>query len=454
MTLAAPLPRPIVAVVGRPNVGKSTLFNRLIGRRRSLVRDVPGVTRDRLYGHVTFERWQATVIDTGGFDPGSTEPLVAAVRRQVLAALDEADLVVFVVDVRAGVTPLDTEIARLLRRAERPVVLAANKVEGGGQEADLAEFYRLGFGDPVPVSAEHGRGVAEMLEVVRDRTPRDARPERGAGEALYVAVIGRPNVGKSSLVNALVEDDRVLVHAEPGTTRDAVDTAIVRGGRPYVLVDTAGIRRKGRVTEPLEKLSVVMALKGIERSHVAVLVIDAVEGVAAQDAHIAGYAHEAGRALVIAVNKWDLVTGGVTRKSEVTAAIRERLPFVDYAPLVFTSAVERAGLDELFRTIDRVGAEAKKRLASHEATHAVREAITRRPVSIQGEPLRLHSAQQVAVMPPTFVLRVSAPDDIHFSYERYLVKSQRRVFGFEGSPVRLSFRRAPRMKRVAPRSRR
>jgi GTP-binding protein len=451
MSTVAPTIRPIVAVVGRPNVGKSTLFNRLIGRKSSLVRDVPGVTRDRLYGHVSFERWQATVIDTGGFDPGSDEPLIAGVRRQVLAALDEADLVVFVVDARVGVTSLDREIARLLRRADRPVVLVANKVESDAQASDVADLYTLGFGEPVPVSAEHGRGVAEMLEIVRDRAPRDAALPRGLGPAVHVALIGRPNVGKSSLVNALVGDDRVLVHDQPGTTRDAVDTTIVRDGRPYVLVDTAGIRRKGRVSEPLEKLAVVMALKGIERSHVAVLVVDAADGVTAQDAHIAGYAREAGRALVIAVNKWDLARASATGKAQITSTLRERLPFVDYAPIVFTSATEHAGLDELFSAITHVAAESRKRVAAPEATAAMRDAIGRRPITIAGEPLLLHSAQQIAAAPPTFVLRVNAPSDVHFSYERYLVKSIRFSFGFEGSPVRISFRRAPRAKRAARR---
>jgi GTP-binding protein len=447
----APTIRPIIAVVGRPNVGKSTLFNRLIGRRSSLVRDVPGVTRDRLYGHLSFERWQATVIDTGGFDPSSVEPLIVGVRRQVQAALDEADLVVFVIDARAGATGLDREIARLLRRADRPVVLVANKVESDAQAADVADLYTLGFGDPVPVSAEHGRGVAEMLEIVRERAPRDAALPRGLGQAVHVALIGRPNVGKSSLVNALVGDDRVLVHDQPGTTRDAVDTTIVRDGKPYVLVDTAGIRRKGHVSEPLEKLAVVMALKGIERSHVAVLVIDATEGIVAQDAHIAGYAHEAGRALVLAVNKWDLARASAIGKAQFTTTLRERMPFVDYAPLVFTSATEHSGLDELFEAIQYVAAESKKRVTTQDASTAMRDAIDRRPISVAGEPLMVHSAQQVSVGPPTFVLRVNAPNNIHFSYERYLIKSLRYAFGFEGSPVRLTFRMAPRTKRTARR---
>src|ERR1700704_2778796 len=274
--------RPIVALVGRPNVGKSTLFNRLVGRRQALVRDTPGVTRDRLYGRVSFERWQATVIDTGGFDPSSEEPLIEGVRRQVLAAVEEADLVVFVVDTREGPTALDLEIARILRRGGRAVVLAANKGDATAQEGAMADLYRLGFGDPIPVSAEHGRGIAELLEILRARCPAPAAPASRTETTVHVAVVGRPNVGKSSLVNAMVGAERVLVHAEPGTTRDAVDTTLVYEGRTYVLVDTAGIRRKGRVQEALEKLSVVMALKSLERCQVALVILDASEGLAAQ----------------------------------------------------------------------------------------------------------------------------------------------------------------------------
>jgi GTP-binding protein len=451
--VAAAITRPVIAIIGRPNVGKSTLFNRLIGRRRSLVRDVPGVTRDRLYGQVSFERWQATAIDTGGFDPASSEPLIAGVRRQVLAALEEADLILFVVDARAGVTALDLEIARLLRKAKRPVMVAANKVEDVSQEPALAEVYRLGFGAPFPVSGEHGRGVAEMLEAMRERIPGEAATAARTGEAIHVTIIGRPNVGKSSLVNALVGHERVLVHEAPGTTRDAVDTALVWHGKPYVLVDTAGIRRKGRVSEALEKLAVVMALKGLERAHVAVVVLDSTETIAAQDAHIAGYAHEAGRAIVITVNKWDLAAGGTARRSDVLAAVRDRLPFVDYAPVTFTSATERTGLEELLATIERVAAAARKRVTTQQATEAVADAIARRPISVAGTPLTLHSATQVAVAPPTFVLRVNEPDEIHFSYERYLTKSIRLAFGFEGSPIRVSLRKAPRPRRPARRNR-
>jgi GTP-binding protein len=339
------------------------------------------------------------------------------------------------------VTGLDAEIARALRRSERPVVLVANKVDGAGLESAVADLYRLGFGEPAPVSAEHGRGVAEMLEVVRARAPRDEAPPAPRG-VVHLAVIGRPNVGKSSLVNAMVGTERVLVHATPGTTRDAVDTAFEYGGRPYVLVDTAGIRRKGRVSEPLEKLSVVMALRSLERCQVALLIMDASEGLTAQDAHIGGYAHEAGRAVVLVVNKWDLVPPGMVRKAEVVEQLRERLPFLDYAPVCFTSATEGDGVHELFETIDRVAAEAQRRIAPAEVAAVLKQAVDRRPASVRGEPLTIQSAVQVGGAPPTFALKVNQPDEVHFSYERYLVRSLRLAFGFTGSPIRLSLRRA------------
>ena len=448
-------PRPLIAIVGRPNVGKSTLFNRLVGRRSSIVRDIPGVTRDRLYGRVSLGTWNATVIDTGGFDPSSEESLIEGVRRQVLAAVEESDLVLFVVDTRAGVTALDEELARTLRRCRRPVLLVANKVDGGGMESGLAELYRLGFGDPLPVSSEHGRGVAEMLEVVRARVPAEPSTPSPRAVPVQIAVIGRPNVGKSSLVNAVVGGDRVLVDAAPGTTRDAVDTAFVYEGRPYVLVDTAGIRRKGRVTEVLEKLAVVMARKSLERCQVALLVLDASTGVAAQDAHLAGYADAAGRATVVVVNKWDLVPAGMVRKAEVIEQIRDRLPFLDYAPICFTSALHGKGVADLFETIDMVAAEASRRLPGAEVLATLRQALERRPVSVAGGPLTLQSVSQIAVRPPSFALRVSRPSGIHFSYERYLVKSLRRAFGLTGSPIRLSFRQgAPARSRVRSTKRR
>jgi GTP-binding protein len=432
--------RPVLAIVGRPNVGKSTLFNRLVGRRRSIVHDVPGVTRDRLYGTVAFERWQATVVDTGGFEPRPDSDLVAGVRSQVLAAIDEADLVIFVVDGRTGLTTLDEEIAAVLRKSPHPVLLAVNKIDSAAQESLVADYYQLGFWPILGVSAEHGRGVAELLEAAREVAP--ALPVEPTGEGTRVAIIGRPNVGKSSLVNAVLGHERVLVHEQPGTTRDAVDTPVTFRGKPYLLIDTAGIRRKGKVSEALEKLAVVMALKSLERCEVAVLVLDASENVTAQDAHIAGYAADAGRAIVVAVNKWDTVPAGMVRKADVVGQIYDRLPFVDYAPVCFTSAVRRHGLPELFDQVDRVAAEGRKRVPPGELVAMLRQAIERRPLSVRGAALRLQSAQQAAVSPPTFALRVNLPDKIHFSYQRYLVNSLRHAFGFVGSPVRLLLRKA------------
>jgi GTPase len=432
--------RPVIALVGRPNVGKSTLFNRLVGRRRSLVHDVPGVTRDRLYGTMVFERWQATVVDTGGFDPSTHSDLIAAVRDQVMMAIEEADLIIFVVDGRAGMTALDLEIARILRRSRHPVLLAVNKIDGAGQETASADFYRLGFAAVQQVSAEHGRGVAELLETARSLAPEPV--VEAASEGTRVAIIGRPNVGKSSLVNAVLGEERVLVHEAPGTTRDAVDTPLTFRDRRYLLIDTAGIRRKGRVTEVLEKLAVVMALKSLERCDVAVLVMDASEGVTSQDAHIAGYAHDAGRAIVLAVNKWDLVPSGLVGKAEVTAQIHERLPFLDYAPICFTSAVTKLGLRDLFDTVDQVAAEARKRLQPGELLTIFRQALERRPMSSGGVPVRVQSVQQVAVSPPTFAVKVNAAGKLHFSYERYLINSIRHAASFAGSPIRLLVRRS------------
>ncbi len=381
------------------------------------------------------------MVDTGGFDPSSEESLIEGVRRQVLAAVEESDLVLFVVDTRAGVTALDEELARTLRRCRRPVVLVANKVDGGGMESALAELYRLGFGDPLPVSSEHGRGVAEMLEIVRARVPAEPSTPSPRAVPVHIAVIGRPNVGKSSLVNAVVGGDRVLVDAAPGTTRDAVDTAFVYEGRPYVLVDTAGIRRKGRVTEVLEKLAVVMARKSLERCQVALLVLDASEGVAAQDAHLAGYADEAGRATVLVVNKWDLVPAGMVRKAEVVEQIRDRLPVSRLRSDLFHLGRARQGGGRSLRD-DRHG-----RGRGGPPTSRVQRSWRRcvRPSSgaqcrWRVRPLTLQSASQIAVRPPSFALRVSRPSGIHFSYERYLVKSLRRAFGLTGSPIRLSFR--------------
>jgi GTP-binding protein len=443
--------RPKVAVIGYPNVGKSTLVNRLSGTREAVVHEQAGVTRDRKEIEADWNGVGFTLVDTGGVDLAGEHELADEIRGQALAALEDAALAVLVVDARAGLRPGDAELARELRCGPVPTIVVANKVDEGAQQGMAAEFYGLGLGEPLPVSATQGLGSGDLLDWIVERLPKGAAEEE---EAARLALIGRPNVGKSSLVNAMTGTERVLVHDEPGTTRDAVDTPFTYEGRPYVLVDTAGIRRKGRVTEPLEKLAVVMALKSLERCEVALLVLDASEGLSAQDAHIAGYAHEAGRAVVVVVNKWDLVPPGMVRKAEVVDQLRDRLAFLDYAPVCFTSATAGEGMRELFETIDRVAAQARRRIGAAEITAVLQQALDRRPISLRGVPLVIQSASQVAGSPPTFAVRVNRPDGIHFSYERYLAKSLRFAFGFEGSPLRLSFRKAGRMKPTAPRARR
>jgi GTP-binding protein len=437
---------PVVAIVGRPNVGKSTLFNRLIGSRKAIVRDTPGVTRDRNHGTCEFAGWRATVIDTGGLDPTSDEPLTAQVRKQVLAAIAEADALLFVVDGREGLTPLDQEVARLLRRVDKPVVVAVNKVDARGREAGAADVYGLGMEPTLLVSAEHGRGVAELIEALSMRLPApsdgaEEKEEEEEAGPIRLCVVGRPNVGKSSLVNAIAGQDRVVVDSVPGTTRDAVDTLVTVEGRPYVLVDTAGLRRKGRTEGALDKLSAVMARRSLERADLALVVLDATEGVTMQDARIAGYAEAAGRAVVLVVNKWDLI-GASDRAPEIVRSLRDRLPFLTHAPVVFTSAHAGTGIRELFETIDRVALDYAKEISTGELNRVLIAAVERRPpAGFHGKTLKIFYGTQTATRPPTFLLFVNDPAALHFSYERYLVSALRERFGLAGCAVRLRLRR-------------
>jgi GTP-binding protein len=432
---------PVVAIVGRPNVGKSTLFNRLIGARKALVRDTPGVTRDRLHGTCEFGGWRATVIDTGGLDPTSDEPLAAQVRRQVLAAIAESDALVLVLDAREGITPLDEEVGRLLRRVSKPVVVAVNKADGPGQEPGLADAYRLGMEPVLPVSAEHGRGVAELIEALMAGLPASREAADDGPRAVRIAVVGRPNVGKSSLVNAIAGQERVVVHPEPGTTRDAVDTRVTVGDRSYVLIDTAGLRRKGRTQAPLDKLAAVMARRSLERCDLALVVVDATEGVTSQDARIAGYAESAGRGVILVVSKWDLMKGA-DQAPALVRALRERLPFLAHAPVVFTSARAGSGLRELFDTVDRVATDYAKEVSTGELNRVLSAATARRPpAGVHGKTLKVYYGTQTGTRPPTFLLFVNDPAALHFSYERYLAGALRQAFGFVGCPVRLRLRR-------------
>ncbi len=448
--------RPLVAIVGRPNVGKSSLFNRLAGRRRAIVTNEPGITRDRLYGVATWKGKAFEVVDTGGLVPGGHESgagesdagatLAREIFRQAQVAIEAAALLVLVVDTRAGVTPLDAELARLLARTGKPVVLAANKVDTPRLASAALPFHELGIQPVVAVSAEHGLGVDELLdELTKDLTtaaPDSGAPEAGTQVTLNVALIGRPNVGKSTLLNRLAGSERAIVAPEPGTTRDAVDTLIpappfVDKGRGWWrLVDTAGIRRKGKTKLVAEKLSVVMARKRLERADVAVLLLDATEGITHQDAAIAGYAHESGRSLVLAVNKWDALEKDTHTVEAWTRAIRRRLKFLDYAPLVFLSALTGQRVEKLRGLVAQMGAARQQRVSQEELKEFLRELPLERATVPGGRGVRIYSLEQVATAPPTFLLRANL-SKLHFGLERFLTNQLRERFGFAGTPIRL-----------------
>jgi GTP-binding protein len=449
---------PLVAIVGRPNVGKSTLFNRLVGGRPALVEDVPGVTRDRRYGNAEFGGVHFRVVDTGGMDPGAERgALTEGVHRQARQAIDEAQVIVFVLDARNGVTPVDREVADLLRRADVPVLVAANKVDSAGQEALAAEAHELGLGDVFPISATHGRGARELLDSIlailpapESRGPPDEEGEESEAapaeeHAVRLAFVGRPNVGKSSLVNRLLGEERVLVHDQPGTTTDPVNTPFELLGRRYVLVDTAGIRRRARIEAPTEKISVSMALSQIERCDVACLVIDAREGPAEQDAKIAGAIEDAGRAVVIVVNKDDLLGTGRTLDAahkRLREQIEDVLPFVSFARVRFVSAKTGHGVTELVTDAQAAWDEHGKRIATAELNRFFAEVCeTTPPPTFRGRAVRIFYINQPAVHPPTFVLWANRPELVHYGYRRFLMNQLRARFGFQGTPLRIVTRR-------------
>jgi len=434
---------PIVAIVGAPNVGKSTLFNRLVRRRSALVTDQPGVTRDRIYGTVDRETGSFRVIDTGGLRWDDV-PFGREIVLQAQAALAEADLVLLVVDARAGVTALDRDVVAFLRRRGAPVVLVANKVDGPAQDHEVHELARLGLDEPIAISAEHGRGIEELLEVIDRRLParaEDAAADPSAPEAIKVALVGRPNVGKSSLLNRLVGEERMTVSEIPGTTRDAVDTLLSVGARRYLLVDTAGLRRKGRVQQAVESLSVMRTRQAIERSDVVVLVLDGSEPLAAQDAHIAGYAADAARPVVIAVNKWDLVPQREESAKSWTRDVRERLKFMKDIPVVLVSAKSGLRIGKILDRIDEQYADASRKVATPELNRWLQEEAAReRGAPAKGGSIRLFYATQTGVRPPRFVLFCNDARRLHFSLRRHLENSLRERFGFGAAPLRLTFR--------------
>jgi len=435
---------PVMAIVGRPNVGKSTLFNRLVGERMAIVLDRPGITRDRIYASATWLNRSYRVIDTGGLSLGREEPLVRHIRAQAELAIDEADGIVFVVDGVDGLTAADHEVADLLRRSGKAVVVAVNKLDNPRRMQESYEFYELGFTHTIGVSCAHGLGIGDLLEAFFEAIPAVDQPGDDASEddAVKVAVIGRPNVGKSSFVNRLLGEERVLVSDVPGTTRDAVDTPLEYNGVSYILIDTAGVRKRGKIYEGVEKYSVLRALRAIERCDAAVVLLDATEGITEQDKHIAGFALDAGRATVLAVNKWDISDADERSAQEFVKRMRAEFPFMAWAPVAFVSALTGRHVGRVLELAAEAAENHAQRISTATVNAVIQDAILRvPPPTDRGKRLKVLYGTQVGVRPPTFVVFVNEPDLMHFSYERYLENQLREAFGFAGTPIRMYVRK-------------
>lgn len=432
--------KPVVAIVGRPNVGKSTLFNRLAGKRKAIVEDIPGVTRDRLYDVSEWLGRDFIIIDTGGLRFEEVDTIARGVQLQAEIAVDEADVIVFVLDARQGITSEDEQVAEMLRRSRKPVILAANKVENFDRQLEWMDFYRLGLGDPIPISAMHGLNTNDLLDAVIANfgPPQDYDEDP---EAVKIAIVGRPNVGKSSLVNALLGEQRVIVSEIPGTTRDSIDTPFEYGGNRYILIDTAGIRKKSRIKEATEKYSVIRTLKSMERADVVLIMLDAVEKVTEQDQRIAGYVHEQNKANIVVVNKWDAVNKDEHTMNRYDKDIREDLKFLAYAPILYVSALTRQRIFKIIELVDFVVEQYNRRIATAELNRVINEAILLNPLPGGSKRVKIFYTTQVTTAPPTFVLFCSDPEQVHFSYLRYLENVLRQNFGFEGSPLRLLVRK-------------
>src|SRR5579875_829353 len=432
---------PSVVIVGRPNVGKSTLFNRIAGRRRALVGNEPGMTRDRIYAPAEWQGKQFQVVDTGGVDFDAANPMASEILSQASMAIEGADQCMLVVDAQRGVTPLDEELASLLRRQGKRVALAVNKVDPGGSSPLAGEFYRLGISDLFEISAEHGLGVDDLLDHVTRDFPATAEAEGAEKRAVIrVAIIGRPNTGKSTLLNRLLGEERSIVTPVAGTTRDAVDAELESHGHHFRLIDTAGIRRKGKTRLLAEKLSVVQARKHLERSDVALLILDAVEGVSALDTHIGGYAHESGRSVVVVVNKWDAVKKGPTTTHDYERAIRERLKYLDFATIVFLSALKGQRIERLLKAVVEVAEARRKRVSTAEMNRFLETLDFHRAPGPAGKPLRLYYITQAGTAPPTFVAFTNRDGPLYFSIERFLENRIREKFGFLGTPIAIKAR--------------
>lgn len=429
------MPLPIVAIVGQPNVGKSTLFNRIINERVAIVEDRPGVTRDRNYARASWMGHQFSIIDTGGIT-WENSTIDEEIRAQAEIAIEEADVIVMLADSSQGVTSLDERIAHLLYRADKPVLLAVNKADNPEQRTDIYDFYSLGLGDPIPVSGSHGTGIGDLLDEVVKNFPADA--EKTEEGVISFSVIGRPNVGKSSIVNRLLGEERVIVANEEGTTRDAIDTPFVKDGTKFRVVDTAGIRRRGKVYEKTEKYSVMRAMSAMERSDVAILVLDASTGIREQDKHVAGYAHEAGLGMIIAVNKWDLPKKDSSSGKDFEAVIREEFSYLDYAPIVFVSAKTGKNIDQLPKMVKEVYQNKNQRIQSSVLNDLLLEASRLVPAPmVKGKRLRVYYMTQVKTNPPTFVVFCNDPELMHFSYQRFLINQLRENFDFTGTPIKI-----------------
>lgn len=433
--------KPIVAIVGRPNVGKSTLFNALAGQMISIVKDTPGVTRDRIYADIEWLNYQFTLIDTGGIEPDSSDIILSQMREQAQIAIDTADIIVFMTDVKQGLVDSDSKVADMLRRSHKPVILVVNKVDNyNNMMADVFEFYNLGIGDPVPISAAQRSGLGDMLDIITGHF-KDLNKEEFEDDRPRIAIVGKPNVGKSSIINKLTGESRVIVSNIAGTTRDAIDTNVTYEDREYVFIDTAGLRRKSKVKEEIERYSIIRTVTAVERADVVVIVIDAVEGVTEQDAKIAGIAHENGKGVIIAVNKWDAIEKNDKTIYEYTNKVRQVLSFMPYAEMMFISAKTGQRLNKMFDIIDMVISNHSMRIETGIVNEILAEAVAmQQPPSDKGKRLKLYYITQVSAKPPTFVIFVNDKKLMHFSYTRYIENKIREAFGFKGTPLRFIIR--------------
>ena len=433
--------RPVVAIVGRPNVGKSTLFNALAGEKISIVKDTPGVTRDRIYADVTWLDKEFTMIDTGGIEPDSKDVILSQMREQAQIAIDTADVIIFITDVKQGLVDADSKVADMLRRSGKPVILVVNKVDNFDKYmADVYEFYNLGIGDPIPISAASRLGLGDMLDIVAEHFPEGSALEE-EDDRPRIAIVGKPNVGKSSIINRLLGANRVIVSDVAGTTRDAIDTEIVHNGKEYIFIDTAGLRRKNKIKEELERYSIIRTVTAVERADVVLMVIDATEGVTEQDAKIAGIAHERGKGVIIVVNKWDAIEKNDRTMREYERSIRQVLSYMPYAEIMYVSALTGQRLVKLYDMIDMVIESQTLRIATGVLNEIMTEAVAlQQPPSDKGKRLKLYYITQVAVKPPTFVIFVNDRELMHFSYTRYLENKIREAFGFRGTSLKFFIR--------------